>query len=198
MRGAALSSTFLLVLLAACTPAKAPPDVSSNDPSPSSSASVKSDEPSESWGSSETAEQAHIKSNAVTPPASSFTASTATASTTTAAPAADNGPHVSSELGGPAYDRAQLEVTLKRAARQVSANCGAATDDTGTASGPWGKTTITVKLGHNGHSRGGAVPPPFDGKTTGRCVVQAFTNLIYAPFAGADVDVDWPVEIKKP
>ena len=119
-------------------------------------------------------------------------------STLCCAPPADTGPHVPNSLGGPSYDRAQLEVVLKRAARQVKANCGAATDDTGTASGPWGKTTVTVKLGHNGHSKGGAVPAPFDGKATGRCAAQAFGNLIYSPFPGADTDVDWPVELVKP
>jgi hypothetical protein len=89
-------------------------------------------------------------------------------------------------------------VGLKRAARQVKANCGAATDENGATTGPWGKTTVTVKLGHNGHSKGGSIPAPFDGKSTGRCVVQAFSNLIYAPFAGSDTDVDWPVELTKP
>jgi len=121
------------------------------------------------------------------------------ASTDDAAPtSADPGPHVPASFGGASYDRTQLEVVLKRAARQVKANCGAATDENGAASGPWGKTTVTVKLGHNGHSKGGTVPSPFDGKAAGRCAAQAFGNLIYAPFAGSDADVDWPVEVVKP
>jgi hypothetical protein len=112
--------------------------------------------------------------------------------------ASDSGPHVPASLGGASYDRKTLEVGLKRAARQVKANCGAATDDNGATTGPWGKTNVTVKLGHNGHSKGGTVPAPFDGKPTGRCAAQAFVNLIYAPFPGSDTDVDWPVEIDKP
>jgi hypothetical protein len=105
---------------------------------------------------------------------------------------------VPSTLGGPSYDRASLEVALKRAARQVKSNCGAATDDNGAANGPWGKTSVTVKLGRNGHSKGGTIPAPYDGKPAGRCAVQAFANIIYAPFAGDDTNVDWPVEITKP
>ena len=100
--------------------------------------------------------------------------------------------------GSTPYDKDAVDVQLKRGARQVKANCGAATDENGASTGPWGKTTITVKVGHNGHSKGGSVPAPFDGKATGRCVVQAFSNLIYAPFPGGDADVDWPVEITKP
>ncbi len=80
----------------------------------------------------------------------------------------------------------------------MKSNCGSATDDNGASIGPWGKTIVTVKLGHNGHSKGGSVPAPFDGKPAGRCAVAAFANLIYSPFAGSDADVDWPVEIVKP
>lgn len=200
MRGWILSS---ILCLAACGPAKPPVDPSNAD------SSSKKDEPAEAWGSSETAEAAKSPTTSATssPSTESTSPSISTAKTATPAatasggtppPPADAGPHVSNSLGGLSYDRAQLEVVLKRAARQVKANCGAATDDTGSATGPWGKTTVTVKLGHNGHSKGAAVPAPFDGKATGRCAAQAFSNLIYSPFPGADTDVDWPVELAKP
>jgi hypothetical protein len=196
MRGAVLAS--ILFAITACGPAGKPPvDPSNSDDSTSSS---KSDTPAESWGSSETASAASSKLS--TPPPAETTPAPSTPSMppadTTPAPPTDSGPHVPASLGGASYDRKTLEVALKRAARQVKANCGAATDENGAATGPWGKTTITVKLGHNGHSKGGTVPAPFDGKSTGRCVTQAFSNLIYAPFAGSDTDVDWPVEVVKP
>lgn len=133
-----------------------------------------------------------------TPTPSSSTTSKGGATSTLKAAPSDNGPHVPSSVGGASYDRGSIEVVLKRAARQVKANCGAATDDDGKASGPWGKAVVTVKLGHNGHSKGGTVPAPFDGKATGNCATKAFVNLIYEPFAGSDTDVDWPVEIVKP
>ena len=87
---------------------------------------------------------------------------------------------------------------LKRAARQVKANCGAATNDDGKATGPWGKFDVSVKLGHNGHSAGATVPAPYDGKPVGKCVSNAFAILQYPPFAGGDTTVDWPVEIVAP
>jgi hypothetical protein len=87
---------------------------------------------------------------------------------------------------------------LRRAARQVKANCGAATDENGSASGPWGKTSVTIKMGHNGHSKGATIGAPYDGKPTGRCAVQAFSNLTFGPFAGSDIMVDWEVDIVKP
>jgi hypothetical protein len=91
-----------------------------------------------------------------------------------------------------------VEVVLRRAARQVKNNCGAATDDNGTASGPWGQTAVSVKLGHNGHSKAATIPAPYDGKPTGRCATQAFLNLQYPPFAGSDTVVDWNVDVVKP
>ena len=87
---------------------------------------------------------------------------------------------------------------LRRAARQVKTNCGGATDDSGKPSGPWGKTSVSVKMGHNGHSKSATIPAPFDGKPPGRCSTQAFVNMQYPPFGGTDTVVDWEVEIVKP
>jgi hypothetical protein len=96
------------------------------------------------------------------------------------------------------YDKEGTEVALKRAARQVKDNCGQAKDDNGKAVGPWGKTTVQVQLGHNGHSKGVTVPAPYQGKPTGNCVERAFTDLTFPPWAGADAQVDWEVELIDP
>ena len=100
--------------------------------------------------------------------------------------------------GGVPYDKEAVEVVLKRAARQVKANCGAATGEDGKAAGPWGKTTVTVKLGHNGHSQGATVIAPYDDKPVGKCATQAFAILTYPPFACPDTTVDWPIEVVPP
>ncbi len=117
---------------------------------------------------------------------------------TASAAASTDDAHVPASFGGASYDRAALEVILQRAARQVKSNCGGATDDNGAVNGPWGKTSVTVKLGHNGHSKPGSVPPPYDGKPSGKCAVAAFANLTFPPFPGSDADLPWPVEIVKP
>jgi len=96
------------------------------------------------------------------------------------------------------YDKDATEMVLKRSARQVKENCGAAKDETGKATGPWGKVTIQIALGRNGHSKEVTVPAPFEGKASGKCIVQAFTNLQYPPWAGSDESVDWEVEVVKP
>ncbi|MBX3219257.1 MAG: hypothetical protein KF795_01985 [Labilithrix sp.] len=96
------------------------------------------------------------------------------------------------------YDKEATEVVLKRAARQVKENCGQAKDEDGKAVGPWGKTTIQVALGRNGHSKGTTVPSPFQGRPTGNCVEKAFTNLTFPPWNGADTQVDWEVELVEP
>jgi hypothetical protein len=96
------------------------------------------------------------------------------------------------------YDKEATEVVLKRATRQVKDNCGAAKDDSGKATGPWGKATLQIILGHNGHSKNITVPPPYQGKPTGNCVEKAFTNLTFPPWAGADTQIDWEIEIPQP
>ena len=96
------------------------------------------------------------------------------------------------------YDKEGAEIALKRAARQVKENCGAAKDDSGKAIGPWGKVTVQVQLGHNGHSQGTTVPAPYQGKPVGTCIERAFTNLSFPPWQGADIPVDWDVELLEP
>jgi hypothetical protein len=192
MRGFALVS---VLAVAACFPAKKPPV----DPSQENKESMSSDWTASPPPPPPTPSNDSSDSSPPAPSASpSSKGGSKSGSSATSAPQADNGPHVPSSVGGASYDRGSIEVVLKRAARQVKANCGAATDDDGHASGPWGKAVVTVKLGHNGHSKGGTIAAPFDGKATGNCAAKAFVNLIYEPFAGSDTDVDWPVEIVKP
>lgn len=95
------------------------------------------------------------------------------------------------------YDKDATEGELKRAARMVKASCGAAVDETG-KNGPFGTTKVQVRLGHNGHVHEVTIPPPFDGRSSGKCAVVAFSNLIFPPFPGQDVVVEWDVEIVQP
>lgn len=96
------------------------------------------------------------------------------------------------------YDKEGTEVVLKRAARQVKANCGAATDSNGKPSGPWGKGNMTLVLGHNGHMKEVSIGAPFEGQPTGRCAIQAFKLLTYPPWAGSDMTIDYAVEVVPP
>jgi hypothetical protein len=126
--------------------------------------------------------------------ASTGGASTATTTTSTGGSATPPPPTERT-----AYDKDAVEIVLKRAAAQVKAHCGAASDDTGKATGPWGATKASVRLGRNGHVRGVDVPAPYGDKPVGTCVVHAFQNLVFPPYAApADVSVDWDIEITKP
>jgi hypothetical protein len=115
------------------------------------------------------------------------------------AAASSQGDDTSSSGGKALYDKEAVEVQLKRAARQVKANCGSASDDEGNATGPWGATKATVTLGRNGHVRQVTVPAPYEGKPVGICVVHAFEKIQFPPYAGSnDVSVDWDIDIVKP
>jgi hypothetical protein len=105
----------------------------------------------------------------------------------------------SAPAGKTPYDKDAVNVELKRAARQVKANCGGATDDEGKATGPWGSTKASVTLGRNGHVKQVSVPSPYDGKPVGLCVVHAFQRITFPPYAGdSDVVLDWDIEITHP
>jgi hypothetical protein len=97
------------------------------------------------------------------------------------------------------YDKEEVEIVLRRAANQVRSSCGAASDENGKANGPWGTTKASIRLGRNGHVRGVEVPAPYADKPVGTCVVHAFQNLIFPPYAApADITIDWDIEIVKP
>ena len=97
------------------------------------------------------------------------------------------------------YDKDNVDMVLTRAAAHVKSSCGAATDDNGVATGPWGTTKVAVTLGRNGRVHGVTIPDPYDGKPPGNCAVLAFKGLIFPPYAApADVTVDWDVELVKP
>jgi hypothetical protein len=97
------------------------------------------------------------------------------------------------------YDKDSVEIELKRAARQVKANCGSATDDNGSAPGPWGKTTANVTLGRNGHVKDVSVPAPYEGQPDGVCAVNAFKKIQFPPYASSsDAVVPWDIEFVKP
>lgn len=96
------------------------------------------------------------------------------------------------------YDKENTDVVLARAERSVKANCGASADDEGKATGPWGKLTIQVLLGHNGRTKNVTVPEPYANTPSGKCIVQAFSGLTFPPWNGQDTQVDWEVELVKP
>jgi len=125
------------------------------------------------------------------------TAGTSTAGTSTAS--TGTGQTNTPSEAKTAYDKDAVEMVLRRAANQIKANCGAATDENGKANGPWGTTKATVRLGRNGHVRGVEVPERYADKPVGVCVVHAFQNLIFPPYAApTDVTVEWDIEIVRP
>ena len=124
---------------------------------------------------------------------SSSTSSTGSTTSTSDAPAAGG------SGGKLPYDKDSVEVELKRASRQIKSNCGSATDDNGTAPGPWGKTTASVTLGRNGHVKDVTVPAPYDGQPGGLCAVNAFKKIQFPPYASSsDVVIPWDIELVKP
>jgi hypothetical protein len=145
-------------------------------------------------GSSESSHSSNDSSSSSSPSSSD------TGSGGGSASSASSDPAPSAPTGGKTpYDKDSVEIELKRASRQVKANCGSATDDNGTATGPWGKATAAVTLGRNGHIKDVTVPAPFDGAPDGVCAVNAFKKIQFPPYASSsDVVVQWDIEFVKP
>jgi hypothetical protein len=161
-----------------------PPEAAGDDSKPSKSA--KKGDWDEETPSSSTSSQGESDDKPSSSKSSTSSSSTASSSR-------------SSSSGPTPYDKDAVEVQLKRAARQVKANCGSATDDEGKATGPWGSTKASVVLGRNGRVKGVTIPSPYDGRPVGDCVVHAFEKLVFPPYAGSsDVSVDWDIEITPP
>jgi hypothetical protein len=140
--------------------------------------------------------EAHASDSA---PPSSDNASTGSGASTAASDTSSAPGGGSGSGGGTPYDKDSVEIELKRASRQVKANCGSSTDDNGTAPGPWGKTTASITLGRNGHVKDVSVPAPYDGQPDGLCVINAFTKIQFPPYASSsDVVVPWDIELVKP
>jgi hypothetical protein len=127
--------------------------------------------------------------------------STSSSGSSSSASSSDSTPAEAAPASGgkTPYDKDSVEVELKRAARQIKANCGSATDDNGSAPGPWGKTSASVTLGRNGHVKEVSVPSPYDGQPDGLCAVNAFKKIQFPPYASSsDVIVEWDIELVKP
>ncbi len=95
-------------------------------------------------------------------------------------------------------DKDSVEIEMKRGARAVKEHCGETKDDAGKASGPWGKTKVSVVLGRNGRVKGVTVPAPFDGTPVGKCIVNSFANGMFMPWNGPDATIDWDIEVVQP
>jgi hypothetical protein len=156
---------------------------------PSDDSSSSSSSSSGKSGAKEKDPDEDMPSSSSTSSTSSSSSSTSSGSSTSSAPSSGPTP----------YDKDAVDAQLKRAARQVKAGCGSASDDEGQRTGPWGKTTASVVLGRNGHVKQVTVPSPYDGKPVGVCVINAFKKIQFPPYAGSsDVVVDWEIELVQP
>jgi hypothetical protein len=101
--------------------------------------------------------------------------------------------------GGTPYDKENVEAQMRKTAKQIKANCGAATDEEGQKTGPWGTVHVSIVLGRNGRVKQVGVPAPYDGKPVGVCMSRALMKIVFPPYAGSDdVSIEWDFELVKP
>jgi hypothetical protein len=101
--------------------------------------------------------------------------------------------------GGKGYDKDEIDAKMKRSAKQIKANCGAATDEEGKATGPWGTVHVSVTLGRNGHVKDVSIPDPYKDKPVGTCISRQLMKIIFQPYvASDDSTVEEDFEVTKP
>ena len=111
----------------------------------------------------------------------------------------DTGETQSSSVGGKGYDKDEITAKMKRSAKQIKNNCGAATDDEGKATGPWGTVHVSVVLGRNGHVKDVSIPDPYKDKPVGTCISRQLMKIIFAPYvASDDSTIEEDFEVTKP
>ncbi len=91
-------------------------------------------------------------------------------------------------------DEGYTTMMLNRASAFSKTQCGAATNDAGQLKGPWGKASVTLKVGRNGRPFDVVIGAPHAGTPTGNCVVHNFEALIFLPYPG-DHDETREVEV---
>jgi hypothetical protein len=111
----------------------------------------------------------------------------------------NTGESQASSTGGKGYDKDEIDAKMKRSAKQIKANCGAATDEEGKATGPWGTVHVSVTLGRNGHVKDVAIPDPYKDKPVGTCISRQLMKIIFAPYvASDDSTIEEDFEVTKP
>ena len=61
---------------------------------------------------------------------------------------------------------------------------------------PHGEGAVTVTFSGVGKSTKATIAAPFDGTPMEQCATRAFVNIIVPPFEGADVDMNYAVNLK--
>ena len=91
-------------------------------------------------------------------------------------------------------DKEAVLAQLTRQTRQVKKNCAGATGEDGTK-GPFGTTTVSIRLSRDGNGHAVSMASDFDGKPSGTCVMNAFKHFQYPPWEGSSVTIQWDVEV---
>ncbi len=107
------------------------------------------------------------------------------------APAASLAGDVRADERKDSFDEAQAKIVLNRAANGARTCVNVVGQNQ-----PRGDVTVTVTFSGTGKSTKATVPPPFEGKPFGNCVVRAFVNIVIKPFEGADVEMKQKVTLR--
>jgi hypothetical protein len=167
-----------------------------NTPAPKQADNYDDSPPGGSAGSSARSAAAAPEEAEANPASTAEPASTSTSSAPSESPA-ETETALPARVG-PGWDHDLTAAELARAARSVKANCGSATDTEGNAKGPWGKTQVSVRLHHKGHSKEAKAQGEYAGTPVGHCIERAFTDLQFPPWEGHDVEIQYDIEVVQP
>ena len=90
------------------------------------------------------------------------------------------------------WDKKQVELELKRAARSAESCPASVTEEA-----PKGTTTVTLRFGNDGHVKESSIGPPYEETAVGKCVLRAMGAVIVPAYEGSEETVTWDIDLTK-
>jgi hypothetical protein len=89
------------------------------------------------------------------------------------------------------WDKKQVELELKRAARSAETCPASVTEDA-----PAGTATVSLTFGNDGHVKDSKISSPYEETAVGKCVLRAMANVIVPAYEGGEETVEWEIPLE--
>lgn len=90
------------------------------------------------------------------------------------------------------WDKKQVDLEMKRAARSAETCPGSVTEKT-----EKGTAKVTLKFGNDGHVKESTIGSPYEDTAVGKCVLRAMTSVIVPAYEGNEESVEWDIDLTK-
>lgn len=89
------------------------------------------------------------------------------------------------------FDKKQAKLEMQRATRSAESCVGVITEK----DQPRGQAKVTLVFNNEGHVKTGTISEPFKDTPLGKCVMNAYENVIVPPYEGPEASLEWDVNL---